>query len=161
GPFACGGNGSAISTNSSSVAPEGTRGNAAGTSEGGPDATPRVPCLLSPPRAPGRPPHDRPGRSRRERGLTWGLLLPPTPFSATMKAAAAIARILKEERCEYLFCFPISPVIEECARLEIRPIVGRTERTILNMADGYSRASNGQRIGVAAAQHGPGAENAY
>src|SRR5262249_15699934 len=109
----------------------------------------------------GRPPHDRPGRSRHEGGLTWGLLLPPTPFSATMKAAAAIARILKEERCEYLFCFPISPVIEECARLEIRPIVGRTERPILNMAAGYSRASNGQRIGVAAAQHGPGAENAY
>src|SRR4051794_41010384 len=78
-----------------------------------------------------------------------------------MNAAAAIARILKEEKSEYLFCFPITPVIEECARLDMRPIVGRTERTILNMADGYSRASNGQRIGVAAAQHGPGAENAY
>src|SRR5574341_1065218 len=78
-----------------------------------------------------------------------------------MNAAAAIARVLKEEKSEYLFCFPISPVIEECARLEIRPIVARTERTILNMADGYSRAGNGRRIGVAAAQHGPGAENAY
>src|SRR5439155_23281509 len=82
-------------------------------------------------------------------------------LSATMNAAAAIARILKEEKSEYLFCFPISPLIEECARLDIRPIVGRTERTILNMADGYSRAGNGQRIGAAAAQHGPGAENAY
>src|SRR5262249_21373579 len=40
-------------------------------------------------------------------------------------------------------------------------IVGRTERTLLNMADGYSRASNARRIGVAAVQHGPGAENAY
>ena len=41
------------------------------------------------------------------------------------------------------------------------PIVARTERTLVNMADGYSRATNGRRIGVAAVQHGPGAENAY
>ncbi len=78
-----------------------------------------------------------------------------------MNAAATIARVLREEESEYLFCFPISPLIEECARRSIRPIVGRTERAILNMADGYSRAANGRRIGVAAAQHGPGAENAY
>src|SRR5439155_23258438 len=78
-----------------------------------------------------------------------------------MKTAAAIAEILKAEGVEYLFCFPINPLIDECARIGIRPIVGRTERTLLNMADGYSRASNGRRIGVAAVQQGPGAENAY
>src|SRR5262249_31822424 len=37
----------------------------------------------------------------------------------------------------------------------------RTERTLVNMADGYSRVSNARRVGVAAVQHGPGAENAY
>src|SRR5436190_5803750 len=78
-----------------------------------------------------------------------------------MNAAAAIASILKAEGTEYLFCFPVNPLIDECARAGIRPIVARTERALLNMADGYSRTSNGRRIGVAAVQHGPGAENAY
>ena len=76
-------------------------------------------------------------------------------------AAAAIAKILQREGVEYLFCFPVNALIDECARIGIRPIVARTERTLLNMADGYSRISNGRRIGVAAVQHGPGAENAY
>jgi thiamine pyrophosphate-dependent acetolactate synthase large subunit-like protein len=78
-----------------------------------------------------------------------------------MHAAAAIASILKAEGTDYLFCFPVNALIDECARVGVRPIVPRTERTLVNMADGYSRASNGRRIGVAAVQHGPGAENAY
>lgn len=78
-----------------------------------------------------------------------------------MKAAAGIARILKDEGTEYLFCFPVNALIDECARVDIRPIVARTERALVNMADGYSRASNARRIGVAAVQHGPGSENAF
>src|ERR687887_1814579 len=78
-----------------------------------------------------------------------------------MNAAAAIAQILKAEGTEYLFCFPVNALIDECARLDVRPVVGRTERALVNMADGYSRASNGRRVGVAAVQHGPGAENAF
>src|SRR5262245_11509712 len=78
-----------------------------------------------------------------------------------MKTATAIASILKAEGTEYLFCFPINPLIDECARLGIRPVVARTERALVNMADGYSRAANARRIGVAAVQYGPGAENAY
>src|SRR5438874_7010320 len=78
-----------------------------------------------------------------------------------MKASAAVASILKAEGTDRLFCFPVNALIDECARLDIRPIVARTERTLVNMADGYSRASNGRRIGVAAVQHGPGAENAF
>src|SRR5438105_2015097 len=78
-----------------------------------------------------------------------------------MNAAAAMASILKAEGTEYLFCFPINALIDECARIGIRPIVARTERTLLNMADGYSRTSNGRHLGVATVQHGPGAENAY
>jgi thiamine pyrophosphate-dependent acetolactate synthase large subunit-like protein len=78
-----------------------------------------------------------------------------------MNAAAAIAKILQAEGTEYLFCFPVNALIDECARIGIRPIVARTERTLVNMADGYSRISNGRRIGVVAVQHGPGAENAY
>src|SRR5437764_7928484 len=78
-----------------------------------------------------------------------------------MKAAAAVASILKAEGTELLFCFPVNALIDECARVGIRPIVARTERTLVNMADGYARVSNGRRLGVAAVQHGPGAENAY
>src|SRR4051794_2579425 len=78
-----------------------------------------------------------------------------------MKAAAAVASVLKAEGTEFLFCFPVNALIDEAARLGVRPIVPRTERTLVNMADGYSRATNGRRIGVAAVQHGPGAENAY
>jgi acetolactate synthase-1/2/3 large subunit len=78
-----------------------------------------------------------------------------------MKGSTAIANILKAEGIEYLFCFPVNPLIDECARLDIRPIVARTERAVVNMADGYGRASNGKRLGVVAVQHGPGAENAY
>src|SRR3954468_24139089 len=78
-----------------------------------------------------------------------------------MNAAAAIAHILQAEGVEYLFCFPINALIDECAKVGIRPIVARTERALVNMADGYSRAANGRRVGVAAVQHGPGAENAY
>jgi len=78
-----------------------------------------------------------------------------------MKGSTAIANILKAEGTEYLFCFPTNPLIDECAKLDIRPIVARTERTVVNMADGYSRTANGRRLGVVAVQHGPGAENAY
>src|SRR5262249_56549538 len=73
---------------------------------------------------------------------------------AAMNAAAAIANILKAEGVEYLFCFPVNALIDECARVGIRPVVARTERALVNMADGYSRVSNGRRIGVAAVQHG-------
>lgn len=78
-----------------------------------------------------------------------------------MNGAAATATILKAEGTEYLFCFPVHPLIDECARLDVRPVVTRTERTLVNMADGYARASNGRRLGAAAVQHGPGAENAF
>src|SRR5207302_2043948 len=54
-----------------------------------------------------------------------------------------------------------NPLIDACAGIDLRPVVARTERAMVNMADGYSRASNGRRLGVATAQHGPGAENAY
>jgi acetolactate synthase-1/2/3 large subunit len=62
---------------------------------------------------------------------------------------------------EYLFCFPHNPLIDAAAAAGIRPIMTRTERTLVNMADGYSRATNGRRLGVATVQSGPGAENAF
>jgi len=73
----------------------------------------------------------------------------------------AIARILKREDIEYLFCFPAHGLIDACAAEGIRPIITRTERTLVNMADGYTRVHDGRRFGVCAVQAGPGAENAF
>ncbi len=78
-----------------------------------------------------------------------------------MKAAAAVAEILKREGVEFLIGYPVNPIIEAAAAADIRTIIVRQERTGLHMADGVSRVSSGRRVGVFAMQHGPGAENAF
>ena len=78
-----------------------------------------------------------------------------------MQAIDAVAQILKAEGVENLFCFPANSLIDACAKVGIRPIMARTERTLINMADGFSRISNGDRLGVACVQSGPGSENAF
>ena len=78
-----------------------------------------------------------------------------------MKAAKAVASILKQEGVECLFCFPINQVIDAAAEVGIRPIMARTERAVIGMADGYARATNGRRVGVCTVQYGPGTENAF
>ena len=78
-----------------------------------------------------------------------------------MKAKAAIAEILKREGVQYLFTFPTTPIIDACSEAGIRPIVARQERVAGNMADGYSRITNGRRIGVCSVQQGAGAENCF
>ena len=78
-----------------------------------------------------------------------------------MNSATAIANVLKMEGVEYLFCFPSNPLIETAAAAGIRPILARTERGAVNMADGYSRIIGGGKVGVVAMQYGPGIENAY
>ncbi len=78
-----------------------------------------------------------------------------------MNGNAAIASILKQEGTEYLFCYPANTLIEAAAIEGIEPIMSRTERTTVNMADGYSRVTNGHKIGVVVTQAGPGVENAF
>ncbi len=78
-----------------------------------------------------------------------------------MKGKAAVVNILKQEGTEFMFCFPHNHLIDAAACVGIRPIMTRTERTLVNMADGYTRVLNGRRTGVCAVQHGPGAENAF
>ncbi len=78
-----------------------------------------------------------------------------------MKAANAIARILKKEGVEFLIGYPVNQIIEAAAEEDIRTIIVRQERVGLHMADAVSRVSSGQRIGVFAMQHGPGSENAF
>ena len=78
-----------------------------------------------------------------------------------MKTIDCIATILRQEGVEYLFCYPSNPLIDAAARVGIRPIMARTERAALAMADGYSRVWNGRRIGVCTVQYGPGIENSF
>ncbi len=78
-----------------------------------------------------------------------------------MNGVAAIAEILKREGTEFLACYPAQPLIEACALVGIRPIMCRQERMGMAIADGFSRTTNGKRIGVFCMQQGPGSENAF
>ena len=78
-----------------------------------------------------------------------------------MKVADAVAKVLKAEGVEYLFAYPVNPLIEAAAKLDIRPILVRQERIGLHMADALSRLSSGEKIGVFCMQSGPGSENAF
>jgi len=78
-----------------------------------------------------------------------------------MKGSQAVAEVLRREGVDTIFCFPANKMIDTAAAVGIRPIVGRQERSVINMADAYSRTSNGNRIGIAMVQHGPGAEHAF
>ena len=78
-----------------------------------------------------------------------------------MNGADVVAEILKTEGTEFLSCYPRNPVIEACAKRDIRPILCRQERVGVGIADGYTRIRRGRVNGVFAAQHGPGIENAF
>ena len=78
-----------------------------------------------------------------------------------MNVVDAIAHAMKAEGIDTLFAYPVNPLIEAAAKLDIRTIIVRQERIGLHMADAYSRLSSGDKIGVFCMQHGPGAENAF
>ena len=78
-----------------------------------------------------------------------------------MRVVDAISDILKREGVEFLSCYPTNTLIEAAAAAGIKPIICRQERVGVGIADGFTRISNGRRIGVFTMQAGPGAENAY
>lgn len=78
-----------------------------------------------------------------------------------MKVIDAIADILKREGVEFLSAYPTTPIIDAAAARGIRPVLCRQERVGVGIADGFTRTTNGRRIGVFAMQYGPGAENAF
>ena len=78
-----------------------------------------------------------------------------------MRGSDALAQILKIEGVEVLFSYPNHPLIDAAAKLGIRPIIARGEKTLINMADGYARTTNGQKPSVVVVQAGPGIENAF
>lgn len=78
-----------------------------------------------------------------------------------MQGITAIAKILKMEGVEFISGFPQNPVFEAGAKEGIRPIMTRTERVGVGIADAFTRASFAQRVGVCAMQNGPGIENSF
>ena len=78
-----------------------------------------------------------------------------------MKIIDAISDIMKREGVEFLSTYPTTPLIDAAAAVGIRPVLCRQERVGVGIADGFTRTTNGKRIGVFAMQYGPGAENAF
>jgi thiamine pyrophosphate-dependent acetolactate synthase large subunit-like protein len=78
-----------------------------------------------------------------------------------MQGITAIAKILKMEGVEFVSGFPQNSVFEAGSKEGIRPIISRNERVGVGIADGFTRASFAQRVGVCAMQNGPGVENSF
>ncbi len=78
-----------------------------------------------------------------------------------MRVVNAIAHVLKLEGVEQLFAYPLNPLIDAAAAVDIRPIIGRSERPAINMADAFSRLNSGNKVGVYCMQGGPGTENSF
>ncbi len=78
-----------------------------------------------------------------------------------MKVVDAMAAILKREGVEVIFGYPRNPILEAAAKLDIRTIIVRQERTGVHMADALGRVTSGESIGVVTMQVGPGVENAF
>ena len=78
-----------------------------------------------------------------------------------MSNADMIVGVLEAEGVEYLFGFPNNRLFNAAAARGMRPIIGRTERVVINMADAYTRMHNGDKLGVIAVQDGPGIEASF
>ncbi len=78
-----------------------------------------------------------------------------------MRGVDAIAEVLRREGVEFLSVYPAQPLIDPCAKAGIRPVICRQERVGMAIADGFSRTTNGNRLGVFASQVGPGTENSF
>jgi thiamine pyrophosphate-dependent acetolactate synthase large subunit-like protein len=78
-----------------------------------------------------------------------------------MKGSELVAEILKREGTRHLIGFPHSELFDSAAALGIPPLITRTERVAVNIAEGYARMTDGREPAVVTVQYGPGAENAF
>ncbi len=65
-----------------------------------------------------------------------------------MKVVDAIAHAMKVGWVDILFAYPVNPLIEAAAKVDIRTVIVRQERTGMHMAGAYSRLASGDKIGV-------------
>ena len=57
--------------------------------------------------------------------------------------------------------FPENRLLNSAPLIGMRPIITRTERVAVNIADGFARATNGERLLPCVTQYAPGAEAAF
>ncbi|MGO7624030.1 thiamine pyrophosphate-binding protein, partial [Rhizobium ruizarguesonis] len=72
-----------------------------------------------------------------------------------------VAGVLKEEGVKQIIGFPASELFDASAALDIPPLIARTQRVAVNIAEGYARATAGRELAVVTVQYGPGAESAF
>jgi acetolactate synthase-1/2/3 large subunit len=83
------------------------------------------------------------------------------PKVGPMTGAEYIAGVLKEEGVKQIIGFPASELFDASAALDIPPVIARTQRVAVNIAEGYARATAGKELAVVTVQYGPGAESAF
>jgi thiamine pyrophosphate-dependent acetolactate synthase large subunit-like protein len=79
----------------------------------------------------------------------------------TMTGADYVAGVLKEEGVKQIIGFPASELFDASAALDIPPLIARSQRVAVNIAEGYARATAGKELAVVTVQYGPGAESAF
>lgn len=78
-----------------------------------------------------------------------------------MNGAEVVASILKQEGVKQIIGFPNSELFDASAHLDIPPVIARTPRVAVNIAEGYARTTAGRELAVVTVQYGPGAESAF
>ncbi|MCC2613698.1 thiamine pyrophosphate-requiring protein [Neorhizobium sp. Rsf11] len=79
----------------------------------------------------------------------------------SLSGAEYIAGVLKQEGVKQIIGFPASELFDASAALDIPPLIARTQRVAVNIAEGYARATSGKELAVVTVQYGPGAESAF
>ena len=106
-----------------------------------------------------RPTRSRPAsREPRSTLADWDAVL---RYTNDRIVADRIAELLQREGAEFMLGFPENRLLNSGSVLGMRPIIARTERVAVNMADGFARATNGDRLAPVVTQYGPGAEAAF
>jgi thiamine pyrophosphate-dependent acetolactate synthase large subunit-like protein len=78
-----------------------------------------------------------------------------------MTGAQIVANILKQQGMKHIIGFPSSDLFDAAAELDIPPVIARTQRVAVNLAEGHARTSAGRDLTVVTVQYGPGAESAF
>jgi acetolactate synthase-1/2/3 large subunit len=78
-----------------------------------------------------------------------------------MTVAERIVALLAREGAEHIVGFPENRLLDAASIGGLRPIITRTERVAVNIADGYARATLGEKLLPCVMQYGPGAEAAF
>src|SRR3954452_14008585 len=78
-----------------------------------------------------------------------------------MLVADRIAELLHRHGAQHLVGFPENRLIDAASAACLRPVITRTERVAVNIADGFARATNGVHILACVTQYVLGAESAF